>query len=455
MKNIKSRNNTAAPVPEGKLRSQIKLVSSALHRVICDVFGGGRPADRALSVYFRENRQCGSRDRQLISETVFGVFRNWGVLRFLLTPERRQAVMDGSAAPGSRELEQLIFGAAFLDRTDFPAIKLLARQLGIGRLENCSSYVGRCRELWSLWGVEHEFSSADQLPEWIAGYTAPDFPLEKYAVSLTRRPPMWLRFQTPDRDETIKALAAMDMDIVLHERIADAAAVRNARVNLFTLEEFRSGKFEVQDLASQVIGLAAAPKSGERWFDCCAGAGGKTLQLASIMKRKGTVVASDIRSYKLDDLRKRSRRAGFPNIMTREWNGRPLSAKQANFDGVLVDAPCSCSGVWRRNPDGCWTLKESEIAEMASLQSSILAAASAGVKPGGVLVYATCSIFTAENEDVVRGFLASHPDFVLEEFENPLDGERVAGGMLQVYPGDDDCDCMFAARMRRLKKDVF
>ncbi len=449
---MKYTKNTHVAIPEAKIRSQLRLASGALCNVLKAVFGEGKPADRALSVYFRENRQCGSRDRQFISETVFAVFRNWGVLRFLLEPERLSAIMDGSAGPMTRELERLMFGAAFLDRFEFPAAKLLARQFNIGHLENCNSYVGRCRELWAVFGIEHEFSSADQLPEWISKHVPEDFPLDKYAVSLTKRPPMWLRFQTPDRDGTVQALAALDLDITLHDHVADAAAVRNARVNLFTLDDFRSGKFEVQDLASQVIGLVAAPKSRERWFDACAGAGGKTLQLASLMNRKGTVVASDIRAYKLEDLRKRARRAGFPNIMTREWNGKNISAKQANFDGVLVDAPCSCSGVWRRNPDGCWTIKESEIAEMAALQEKILSAASTGVRPGGVLVYATCSIFPEENSEVVEKFLAGHSEFVLEGFENPLNGERVDSGMLQVRPGDDDCDCMFVARMRRLKQ---
>ena len=167
------------------------------------------------------------------------------------------------------------------------------------------------------------------------------------------------------------------------------------------------------------------------------------------MKRRGTVVACDVRSYKLDDLRLRARRAGFPNIVTREWDGKPFHGKQADrFNGVLVDAPCSCSGVWRRNPDGRWTLPPEELTKTAELQQTILAAAAPAVRPGGVLVYATCSLFPVENGMVVEKFLAEHPEFTLEPFANPLTGEPTSG-QLQIRSFDGDCDSMFVARMRR------
>ncbi|HBP08272.1 MAG TPA: hypothetical protein DD673_16540, partial [Lentisphaeria bacterium] len=169
----------------------------------------------------------------------------------------------------------------------------------------------------------------------------------------------------------------------------------------------------------------------------------------TLMERTGTVVACDVRSYKLDDLRIRARRAGFPNIRTCEWDGKPYQGKQAaRFDGVLVDAPCSCSGVWRRNPDGRWTLKPEDVEEAAALQQRILEAASTAVRSGGLLIYATCSLFPRENGGVVDAFLASHEEFALEPFEHPLTGEP-CGGMLQVRSFDGDCDSMFVARLRR------
>jgi 16S rRNA (cytosine967-C5)-methyltransferase len=198
-----------------------------------------------------------------------------------------------------------------------------------------------------------------------------------------------------------------------------------------------------------MIGMVCAPLPGERWWDCCAGGGGKTLQLASLLQRKGVVVATDIREYKLDDLKMRARRAGFPNIRRSPWDGKaPRKKKAGLYDGVLVDAPCSCSGVWRRNPDAKWNTDEAEIAEMSDLQLKILTAASAGVKPGGVLVYGTCSLFDPENRTVVSKFLESHPDFTLESFADPLSG-KLCQGTLQIRPWDSDSDSMFAARMRR------
>ena len=119
---------------------------------------------------------------------------------------------------------------------------------------------------------------------------------------------------------------------------------------------------------------------------------------------------------------------------------------------MLVDAPCSCSGVWRRNPDGCWSLKEEDVLETAKIQRSILQAVADGVRRGGVLIYATCSIFPQENGSAVMDFLAQRPDFALEGFVNPLTGESVPEGMLQVLPGAEDCDSMFVARLRRRKE---
>ncbi|MGE4564760.1 MAG: RsmB/NOP family class I SAM-dependent RNA methyltransferase [Victivallaceae bacterium] len=417
-------------ISELKLRSQTKLALDALCEVLRAVFGGGKPADRALSGFFREHHQCGSRDRQFISEAVFAVFRNWGTLRKYFEEGRCEEIEHGNGSCTSRELDMLLYGALALERPDFPATGFV---LGTSRAK-----------------FKVSADPADRMPEWVAKYVTSGFPLEAYAARLGERPPIWLRLQTPEVTEQLRRFGLLGFQMRQVPGVDRAVALYDAKINLFTLADYREGKFEVQDLASQAIGLVASPKPGERWFDACAGAGGKSLQLADLMERKGTVVASDIRSYKLEDLRKRARRAGFPNIMTREWDGKPLRAKQCGkFDGVLVDAPCSCSGVWRRNPDGRWTAKASDVAEMAELQLSILGNASGGVRPGGVLFFATCSIFEAENRGVVQAFLAAHPEFEPEAFRHPLNGAMVTDGMLQITPADEDCDAMFAARLRR------
>ena len=428
---LKKKHSTPAiSVSDRKLHTQLRTAATALRTVLCAAFGDRRPADRTLSTFFRENRQCGSRDRQFINEEVFAVWREWGTLRRLLTDERREAVESGRSGPSARELELLLAGAARLEKMDFPAVHLLLEKLPAETM------------LQRIPGEE--------LPEWVGPLVPPEFPLARYRERLLLRPPMWLRAQVESVDELASALTARGVPVRRHDRVRKALAVENARVNLFTLPEFRAGQFEVQDLASQAIGLAAAPRAGERWLDACAGAGGKTLQLADLMERRGTVVASDIRAYKLEDLRRRARRAGFPNIVTREWDGKPFRGRRKeSFDGVLVDAPCSCSGVWRRNPDGRWVLRPEEVAETARLQSSLLSAAATAVRPGGVLIYATCSIFAMENRERVREFLVEHADFSPEAFAHPLTGAPVSDGCLQLGPEDGDCDAMFVARLRR------
>jgi 16S rRNA (cytosine967-C5)-methyltransferase len=233
-----------------------------------------------------------------------------------------------------------------------------------------------------------------------------------------------------------------------HQILKDAFAVRT-KVNLFSLETYRSGKFEIQDLASQCVSIVAAPKPGERWLEPCAGAGGKSLHLAQLMNRKGCVVAGDIREAKLEDLRRRARRAGFPNIQTRAHNGGVWKGRHL-FDGVLVDAPCSCSGVWRRNPGAQWKLKPTDIDELSATQEQILGNYADALRENGVLVYATCSLFDAENSAVVRRFLDTHDEYKLDPFPHPLTG-NIVPGMVRIDSVDGNCDALFIARMRKVK----
>lgn len=435
-----------------KFKSQLKAAGNATRQVFEELFGNHRPADRAVSAWLRENRQYGSRDRQFITETLYALLRYWGMLRRFLPQERREEIESGTIRIGRTELEALFFAALYLEGSDLDAADAIARQLELPwpKMPKDADIplVARANALAELFGCKANFSLEQLVPEWTFDLLEPDFPRVEYLKTLTSRPPMWLRGQIPDFNHLAAELQNAGLRVRRHERIPNAIAAEG-KVNLFMLDAFRRGEFEVQDLASQCIGIFAAPQPGERWFDACAGAGGKTLQLADRMGRTGTVVASDIRGYKLEDLRTRARRAGFPNIETREWDGKPFRGRHAaKFDGVLVDAPCSCSGVWRRNPDGRWILRPQEVTEIAELQLKILNAASTAVRPGGVLVYATCSLFPAENGEVVGRFLADHPDFSLEAFPHPLTGAPTDGTM-RVLSFEGDCDSMFAARMRR------
>ncbi len=226
------------------------------------------------------------------------------------------------------------------------------------------------------------------------------------------------------------------------------AAKLDPEADVHHLPAFTRGVLEIQDLASQAVGLACDPDPGERWWDACAGAGGKALHLAALMRGKGVVVATDSHAARLKEAVRRARRSPFRNLTTREWDGRHVAGKPRSFDGVLVDAPCSAIGTWRRNPDARWTLDREAIPRLADLQAKLLHAASAGVKPGGALVYSVCTPTPTETQGVVRGFLDAQPEFHLDPFPHPLT-DTSTNGTLLIWPQDADTDAMFVARMVR------
>jgi 16S rRNA (cytosine967-C5)-methyltransferase len=454
-----------------KLEAQARACRDALQEVMEAVFVHKRPADRTLNSFLRNNKQYGSRDRKLLSEAVFAVFRWWGAIRKLFDREELEVLESEVPEISYNGAAALLLTAMVMEKRELPEVAVIwMRELGLRQSEvNDLVVTGKGSDGldgWRILGLVRaalrrkalkslKLTPFDLVPEWFPKYLPADIKAEKLALWFQRRPPMWLRVQ--NNADPVRLAADLKEKYLLNVKsnpaFPNALSIARPQVNLYGIEEYRKGMFEVQDLASQMIGLVCAPKPGQRWWDACAGAGGKTLQLADQMKQKGTVVATDIRAYKLDDLRTRAKRAGFPNIECREWNGKSLRSKQQKvYDGVLVDAPCSCSGTWRRNPDARWSTDEAEIAEISKLQLEILSHASGGVKPDGILVYATCSICEPENTAVVEAFLAADPEFELEKFINPLTGGECSG-MLHIYPWDGDCDAMFAARMRRKKAE--
>lgn len=449
MKKIDKREKR--PLSGGKLHTQAAVCATIWQELCAGVFGRNQVADRTLAGILRERRELGSRDRRFISETVFGFFRYWGVIRFLIPAEDAETLAETGNTEHISDLDRskLLLAANLLSYQSgsLPeAVSVWANhlRLKLPDFRNLESVA-------QLFKAPAEFLNLENLvPTWVKDELDTDLDWDSICKALQTRPPLWLRAQV-DTDALVAELSTEGVPTIKHPATNSSLAVVDTRVNLYTLESFKSGKFEVQDLASQLIGLVCNPKAGERWWDACAGAGGKALQLASLMNRKGTVVATDIRAYKLDDLRKRARRSGFPNITTKEWDGKKLRQRDSGkFDGVLVDAPCSCSGTWRRNPDGRWLLTQPELAELAEIQYTVLSNASTGVKAGGVLVYGTCSMFGVENMAVVNRFLADNPTFELESFVHPLTGMTTSGWvMADMLTGNSDA--MFAARMRKKK----
>ncbi len=267
----------------------------------------------------------------------------------------------------------------------------------------------------------------------------PDF--EREILEAFQRPaPLWIR--------RVDSRPLPGIVLEAHPSVPLAARARSA-TSLYDHPAFRAGAFEVQDLASQAVGLACAPRPGERWWDACAGHGGKSLHLAALMKGKGAVVATDVKPYKLEEARRRVRRANYQNVELRAWTGKRIPAKERSFDGVLVDAPCAGVGTWRRNPDARWRTAAEDVRELSAIQAKVLGRAAKGVKPGGRLVYAVCSLTRSETLEVVDSFVAGHRDFRLLPTPHPLTNEAT-DGRIWVWPQVGDSDGMFIAMFERV-----
>jgi 16S rRNA (cytosine967-C5)-methyltransferase len=287
------------------------------------------------------------------------------------------------------------------------------------------------------------------LPDWALKEADFSCAAEEWIPWFQRRPPLWLRIQRADDESVVSELQSAGLRVERHPRLRRAVRVESERgIRLDDLPAYRNGAVEVQDLGSQAIGAVCAAAPGEQWWDACAGGGGKSLLLAGRTGPDGSVTASDVREPLLGEILRRARRGGLLNIRVRPWDGQSPCGPGDRFDGVLVDAPCTGSGTWRRNPADRWIRRGESVAAMAALQRQILRAAATGVKPYGRLVYATCSFLQSENERIVEGFLASDGAFQPERFAHPLTGEPCLG-MACIRPWDGDCDAMFVARLNK------
>lgn len=410
---------------------------SLLEEALREVLENKCPADLFLNRIFRRDRRIGGRDRRLYSNLIFAVFRWYGALRKY-----------------SSEPAFLLAGTAAADKIDLPETVIFFEQAGLDEssrdvIFNAETPVARLNVFLHLKGFSSDLSWRDCLPEWV--YDHLDFEADETFQALQQsRPPLWLRAQFAPVETVLDSFRQQGITVMRHDRIGTALWTAD-RVNLQETEAYRQGRIEVQDLSSQCIGQVCAPQEGECWWDACAGGGGKSLHLASLMNGKGTITASDIRGRKLEELRQRAKRAGFSNIRTREWDGLQLPVEEKSCDGVLVDAPCSSSGRWRRNPESRWLLTGERVGELTTVQKKILDNAAKAVKPGGILVYATCSLLRDENRLNAEAFLAAHPEFTLEGFSHPLTG-KVTPGYVQILPQDGNCDAAFIARFRKGKR---
>ena len=206
------------------------------------------------------------------------------------------------------------------------------------------------------------------------------------------------------------------------------------RSDLFRTGAFHEGAFELQDINSQAVGFICSPRHGEKWWDACAGEGGKTLHLADLMENQGLLWASDRTPWRLTRLKRRAARARVFNYRAAPWDGGLRLPTKTLFDGVLVDAPCSGIGTWQRNPHARWTITAQDVKELSEVQQRILLHSAAAVKPGGKLVYAACTLSDLETTGVVREFEKRSPQFERSALSNPLAPEPPPSGLLALWP---------------------
>ena len=276
-------------------------------------------------------------------------------------------------------------------------------------------------------------------PEWldVLGRDQLGEQWEKEKVTLSRKPERYIRTNTlkTTREELCSRLADAQISFEVPDDQEDAIKI-TGNADIFKTQMFRDGLFEQQDIGSQKIAPFLQVKPGLRVIDACAGAGGKTLHLSALMKGKGIIIAMDDKDWKLQALKERAKRAGSFNIETRHIDSTKVIKKlKESADRVLLDVPCSGTGVLKRNFDTKWQDNSHDIRELTVIQADILDRYSQMTKKGGILVYSTCSILPMENQNQITAFLEKHPEFILEEQQT-------------VYPSAGG-DGFFMARMKR------
>ncbi|MBU0725064.1 MAG: RsmB/NOP family class I SAM-dependent RNA methyltransferase [Alphaproteobacteria bacterium] len=413
------------------------------------------PADSVLGDYLRQRRYIGSKDRTAISSMIYGLYRHRARIGWWLDHARSK--------PRPRTL--IIAMLLLVERMDARQLRALfdAYHYNPAVLEKPESTLVDRLEGQPINHPDMPEAVQGECPAWAeAGLRAAlgeRFMEELQALNQEAATDLRVNTLVGSREDAIAALAADD--IFAKPSLYSPIGLRvSGRPALGGTKALTSGLIEVQDEGSQMLALLVGAEPGMQVVDFCAGAGGKTLALAAQMQNKGRIIACDVNERRLDRLALRQRRAAAHNI-----ERRPLASERDpwvkrhkdRFERVLVDAPCTGTGTWRRNPDAKWGRGGVDLAELTALQAEILDSAARLVKPGGRLVYATCSLLAAENEDQVAGFLANHADFRLVPLteawrqitgtEPPADAD--IGGYLRLSPARHGTDGFVAAVLER------
>lgn len=411
------------------------------------------PADAALSDYYKQRRYMGSKDRAFVSEIVYFALRHGGALQWWAEQSALRQI-----GPRQIVLLTLVMGldydpalvADWCDGRQYAPKPLITEERDM--LNQCADEP-----------LEHEAMpgwARHNLQDWLIPLLLKEFgdDFASEISALNEEAPVDLRVNTlkcPDRSDLI-----MELDRAGYYGTPtphSALGIRlQKRLPIFTLDAFKDGWFEMQDEGSQLVCTLVQAEAGQKVIDFCAGAGGKTLALAAKMENKGRLLAWDVNEKRLSQIRKRLARAGVDNVITHVLTSETdsfIKRHHDTADWVLVDAPCSGSGTWRRNPDLKWRFTQQDLKEIIQLQAAILASAARCVKSGGSLVYATCSLLSIENEDQIKRFLADNPDFSVEKLPQIWNKHRLwhdgEGTIIRLTPYRDQTDGFFAIRLKR------
>lgn len=367
-----------------------RILLQAIVNALVTIFNDGKFADKVIEKTLKENPKFGGRDRRFVAETTYDIVRNYRLIAHLAGSETDFWKMVGTYFI----MEQL----PMPDEREF------------GKLNQ--------KDILDKYKALTDQKIIQSYPDWIWNLCETELGKEVWeeeAKALNKQADVVLRVNTLKTKKEIlqKHLADQEIEVESIDEFTDALVLLK-RQNVFQNQLFKLGLFELQDAGSQAISEFLGVEPGMRVIDACAGGGGKTLHLSALMQNKGRIISMDVTQWKLDELKKRARRATASNIEPRLIEGsKTIKRLENTADRLLLDVPCSGLGVIKRNPDAKWKLDMGFIERTKELQQKILSEYSLMTKKGGQLVYSTCSILPSENRGQVDKFLADNKNFEL------------------------------------------
>ncbi len=455
----KSTGETSASVPRDRktdrsrsrstelksLPAVASLTASVAPAVLRSVFDSGTRLEPLVAKALRSHPDVRRIDRHLVMRSIAALCRWWGWIEPLHLLQVEEQLLLATLLDSS-EIDGIC--RSWASRVGRPFDRLMAVGDAPGwtaRAEGLKRWVGGGPVTADPWLLFPAWLR-DHLPVPPGDATAKARRLS-FLYALQARSPLWVGVRGAAEKAVWTELRETGLKPWIHRHLPTAAKF-DPDTDLAPLRPYREGNLAIEDLSSQAVGKVCDPDPGERWWDVIGGMGLHALHLGALMENKGAVVSTFENDKRRHDAALRLRRFPFRNIAAKIWDGRRNPGKPASFDGVLVDAPCSSIGHWRRHPECRWAVKKEELPQHVTRQKQLLDAASGAVRPGGTLIYTVATVTVIETLDVITAFVAAHPEFRLDPFPHPLE-EATTGGTLQLWPHLHDCEARFIARLVR------